>query len=286
MKANWLHLLLITTLGFLINLPLHAQSSGQVSPPNDGRNVKISPEIRIIQRQTTIPTIKMEMIQQFLNRPQLITEEQIEEAGYILANAEQSILSTKGNDIYVAGLNNWQVGSQYIIVRLGQTYYSPLEDEEDEVLAYEAIFLGEAILTVPGEPATLNITNAVREIKTGDFLLPLEEESFIENFHPHSPPFLEDTYVIAVVNGGGFFIGQFQVVVINKGRYQGIERGHLLAVNKGTRPIYDNIADEQMILPKRRAGTLFVFSVFDNVSYALVMSSYLPINLLDEVTTP
>jgi hypothetical protein len=283
MKANWL---LITTLGFFINLPLHAQSSGQVSPPNDGRNVKISPEIRIIQRQTTIQTIKMEMIQQFLNRPQLITEEQIEEAGYILANAEQSILSTKGNDIYVAGLNNWQVGSQYIIVRLGQTYYSPLEDEEDEVLAYEAIFLGEAILTVPGEPATLNITNAVREIKTGDFLLPLEEESFIENFHPHSPPFLEDTYVIAVVNGGGFFIGQFQVVVINKGRYQGIERGHLLAVNKGTRPIYDNIADEQMILPKRRAGTLFVFSVFDNVSYALVMSSYLPINLLDEVTTP
>ncbi len=283
MKANWL---LITTLGFFINLPLHAQSSGQVSPPNDGRNVKISPEIRIIQRQTTIPTIKMEMIQQFLNRPKLITEEQIEEAGYILANAEQSILSTKGNNIYVAGLNNWQVGSQYIVVRLGQTYYSPLEDEEDEVLAYEAIFLGEAILTAPGEPATLNITNAVREIKTNDFLLPLEEESFIENFHPHSPPFLEDTYVIAVVNGGGFFIGQYQVVVINKGLYQGIERGHLLAVNKGTRPIYDNIADEQMILPKRRAGTLLVFNVFDNVSYALVMSSYLPINLLDEVTTP
>jgi len=284
MKANWLLLLFMTTLGF-INPPIHAQSSGQVSPPNDGRTVKISPEIRIIHRPSTIPTIKMQMIQHFLNRPKLITEEQMEEGGYILANAEQSIFSTKGNNIYVGGLHNGQVGSQYLIVRLGQTYYSPLEDEEEEVLAYEAIFIGEAILTAPGEPATLNITKAVREIRTGDFLLPLEDATFVEDFHPHSPPFLEDTYVIAVVNGGGFFIGQYQIVVINKGQYQGIERGHLLAVNKGTRQVYDRVADEQIRLPKRRAGTLLIFRVFDNVSYALVMSSSLPINLLDEVTS-
>ncbi len=280
MKRIWLVLLLFTAHGPL-NPPLYAQSDQQASR----RIVKLSPQVRIIERPATIPTIKMEIIQQFLNRPKLITEEEIENAGYILDNAEQSIFSTKGNKIYVGGLYEGQVGNQYIVVHVGQTFYSPLEDEEDEVLAYEAIFLAEAILTIPGEPATLEITKAVREIKKGDRLLPMGKHGVIEDFYPHSPTSLEDAYIIAV-DGGSFFIGQYQIVVINKGLIDGIERGHLLAVNKGTRPIFDTISEEEMTLPKRRAGTLLVFRVFDSVSYALVMSSSLPINLLDEVTIP
>jgi hypothetical protein len=286
MKRILLVLLLFTAHGPL-NPPLYAQSEQQASPPSDGRRtVKLSPQVRIIERPPTIPTIKMEIIQQFLNRPKLITEEEIENAGYILDNAEQSIFSTEGNKIYVGGLDEGQVGNQYIVVHVGQTFYSPLEDEEDEVLGYEAIFLAEAILTIPGEPATLEITKAVREIKKGDRLLSMEKPGVIKDLYPHSPTHLEDAYIIAVVDGGGFLIGQYQIIVINKGLIDGIERGHLLAVNKGTRPIFDTISEEEMTLPKRRAGTLLVFRVFESVSYALVMSSFLPINLLDEVTVP
>ncbi len=261
---------------------------------NDGRTVKLSPETRILKRKQSIPTVKMGVIQAFLNRPQLITEEEIEHAPSIIANVEQSLFSTKGNKIYVDGINNGQIGQQYLIVRLGKTYRSPLEDEEDEILAYEAIHLGEAILKVNSLPAILEITSAVDKIKAGDRLLPLEEDDFQGDLYPHSPKKLEDAYIIGVV-GETAIISQYQIVVINRGSNEGIERGHQLAILKGQGRFqetidsvyFENIEDEQnQLLLKQRAGTLLVFRVFERISYALVISAFLPINLLDIVTIP
>jgi hypothetical protein len=253
---------------------------------DEGRyTVKLSPQVRIIEREQSIPTIPRGIIQQFLNRPRLITDEEIETAGYVIANANQSLLSTEGHKIYVSNLDEGAAQDRYIILRLGQTYRSPLED--GEVLAYEAIYLGEAVLEIPGEPAALNIIKANREIRLGDRLLPkINERTFYDDFHPHSPESLEETYIIAEANGT-LIIGRYQVVIINKGLDDGIERGHLLAVNKNSRQIFDTISSEdEVMLQKQRAGTLLVFRVFDSVSYALVMSSRLPINVLDEVTVP
>ena len=40
-------------------------------PPVDNRRtVKLSPQLRSLGRENTVPTIPIEMIQQFLNRPQ------------------------------------------------------------------------------------------------------------------------------------------------------------------------------------------------------------------------
>jgi hypothetical protein len=267
---------------------------------NDGRTVKLSPQSRIIERKRDIPTVKMGVIQAFLNHPQLITEEEIEHAPSIIANVEQSLLSTKGNKIYVEGINNGQIGQQYLIVRLGKTYRSPLKDEEDEILAYEAIYLGNAMLKVNSFPAILEIISAVDEIRQGDRLLPLEEDVFHEDLYPHSPKKLEDAYIIGVV-GDTALISQYQIVVINRGSNDGIERGHQLAILKGKGRFQETIdsvysidsIDEDSIeyeknqfLLKQRVGILLVFRVFERVSYALVTSVFLPINLLDIVTIP
>lgn len=251
---------------------------------DSGRIVKLSPQVRIIERKHSIPTIKMETIRAFLNRPQLITEEEIEFAGSIIANLEESLFSTKGSQIYVKGLDDEQVGDKYTIIRLGQAYRSPLEDDDNEILAYEAIYIGKAILKVTAEPSLLEVTAAVNEIRLGDRLLPLNKQVFQEDIYPHSPKMLEDAYIIAVV-GDTSMISQYQIVVINKGLDDGMERGHLLAVLKG-KDQFEKISGEGIALPKRRAGTVLVFRVFDRVSYALVMSSYLQINLLDIVTVP
>ncbi|HDN27596.1 MAG TPA: hypothetical protein ENG03_10970 [Thioploca sp.] len=284
MKKILLVLLLFIAYG--ASSPTLAQNSEPVLPSSDGRTVKLSPQVRIIKREYRIPTIQVEQIQQFFNRPKLITEEEINDAGRIITNANQSLLSTKGFRIYVSGLNEAaSVGSRYMIVRMGQTYRSPLDGEEGEVLAYEAIYLGEAALDIPGEPATLNITSATREIKNGDRLLPVEERGFQEDFYPHSPTLLEDAYIIAVIDGTGSLIGKYQIVIINKGSNDDIERGHVLAVNNGSRFIRE-LYEEEIILPQQRVGSLLVFRVFEYVSYALVMKSNLPIRLLDEVTVP
>ncbi|OAD22194.1 Peptidoglycan-binding LysM, partial [Candidatus Thiomargarita nelsonii] len=82
-------------------------------------------------------------------------------------------------------------------------------------------------------------------------------------------------------------IGQYQVVIINKGLEDGIEIGHLLAVNKNSRQIIDRtVSEDEVTLQKQRAGTLLVYRVFDRISYALVMTSRLPISVFDQVSVP
>lgn len=260
------------------------------SPVQDNRRtVKLSPQLRNLGREKSVPTIPIEAIQHFLTHPQLLTEEEINNSGYIIENSDGSLLSTVGDSIYVKGLDNQDpIGNPYIIVRPGQVYHDLPTDETEEILAQGAIYLGEATLKNQGDPATLMITSAQQEIKKGDLLLPLQERRFAEDFHPHSPKQLTDAYIIAVTDGSSF-IGKYQVVVINKGLNEGMERGHLLAVIKSNQKITTTRQEDDednVTLPNQKIGSLLVFRVFDTVSYALVMTSSLPISLFDEVTVP
>ncbi|NJO14905.1 MAG: LysM domain-containing protein [Thioploca sp.] len=260
------------------------------SPVQDNRRtVKLSPQLRSLGREKRVPTIPIETIQHFLTHPQLLTTDEINNSGYIIENSDGSLLSTVGDQIYVSGLDNQDpIGNPYIIVRPGQIYHGPQTDKTEEILAQAAVYLGEATLKNQGDPATLMITSARQEIRKGDLLLPLQERGFVEDFHPHSPQQLTDAYIIAVTDGTSL-IGKYQVVVINKGFNDSIERGHLLAVIKSGPKITitrQEDYEDNVTLPQQKIGSLLVFRVFDTVSYALVMTSSLPISLFDEVTIP
>lgn len=266
--------------------PVSAQNN---SPQADGRTVKLSPKIRVLEREQSIPTIPMEVIQAFLNRPKLISEQQIQQSSYVLANAEQSLLSTKGSQIYVTGLEqSVDIGTQYMIIKVGQLYRNPPKDQglAGEVLAREAVYLGQAVLQIVGEPAVFLITDAVMEIKAGDLLVPLEKEDFTEDFYPHSPTTLTNASIIAMIDHASV-VGQYQIIVVNQGSKQGLERGHILTVLKAKKMVHRKNDEEQVLnLPPRLAGEILIFKVFKNVSYALVMNSTLPIQVHDQVSVP
>ncbi|OQW95858.1 MAG: hypothetical protein BWK79_00930 [Beggiatoa sp. IS2] len=247
--------------------------------------VKLSPDVRILQQKQNKPTIPIELIQQFLIRPKIVTQEEIEESGYIVANANESLLATSGDKVYARGLERLPSENEFIVVRLGQAYRNP---GEEEVLAYEAIYLADARLNDDSDPATLTLTRVSREVQTGDRLLALDDRVFNEDFSPHfpAPESVDGARIIAVVNGVTQ-VSQYQIVVINKGSDDGIEIGNVMVVNHGSRLIEDNVKQgEKIILPNQRAGTLLVFRPFDRVSYALIMKSNLPISIFDEVGIP
>ncbi|HKJ75663.1 MAG TPA: peptidoglycan-binding protein, partial [Gammaproteobacteria bacterium] len=81
-------------------------------------------------------------------------------------------------------------------------------------------------------------------------------------------------------------IGQHDVVVLNLGTSQGMERGHVLAVYQTGETIEDPVAEEEVKLPDERAGAVMVFRTFDRVSYALVMRATRTMHVLDTVTNP
>jgi len=253
-----------------------------------GRDVKLCPTVRIFKEKPEKPVIPTEAVQQFLNRPKIVTEEEIEYAPSIVANEKQSLLSTEGDIIYVDGIDESAEEINYIIVRLGEAYHS---QDSDEILAREAVYLGDAELKRFGEVdedsgsklAVFKITNARREITSGNYLLPLGERKFNDDFYPHAPDpdDLQDAEIIAVVEGVSQ-IGQYQVVVINKGLESNMEKGHILAVHRKE----VRVKDQEITLPRQQVGMLMVFKAFERVSYALVMKATLAIHIYDAVTAP
>jgi len=269
----------------ILFLLIHCENTLADNYGDTRTTVRLSPQVRVIERDKSITTIPIGKIQQLLNQPRLITETEIEHAGYIIGNADRSILLTKGREFYASGVYKQTPGSEYIIVRVGKTYRDSADDG-GEVLGHEAIYLGDAVVKKSTNPVTLKLTKANREILAGDRLLPkIDTDDIYKDFYPHSPKYLEDAYIIAVVNDN-LVIGSNQIVILNKGSEDGIERGHILAINKLGKPIFDPVWDGKVMLPPRNAGTILIFRAFDRVSYALVMKAHLQIKLFDPVAIP
>jgi hypothetical protein len=86
------------------------------------------------------------------------------------------------------------------------------------------------------------------------------------------------------IYGGVSQGGQNSVITLNKGTRDGLEIGHVLALYHKGEVVKQG--GEKYTLPDERYGLVFVFRVFDKVSYALVMQTRLPVQLLDSANTP
>jgi hypothetical protein len=84
--------------------------------------------------------------------------------------------------------------------------------------------------------------------------------------------------------------GPQSIVTVNRGRADGLEVGHVLALYTRGGMVTDMSkpkgSDAKIQLPDERAGLAFVFRVFDRISYALVMHITRPISPNDVVQTP
>ena len=269
---------------------LVSQGQNQVLQIKHQRKVRLSPNTRISRKDRVIDKIPVNKIRQFFNRPQIISAEQRQETAYIVAVDQDRLLVGSNDSIYVRGLDEDALENErYIIVRQGVTYKDP--SNNDEVLAYEAIYLGEAHLVSAGDPATLLINSVQREVLIGDLLIPLEQDILAQDFYPSVPFDITGARIIAVVDGVSH-IGQYQVVVLNRGSLDDIERSNILSVYQSGRIIVDTVKSKKkkeqdiLQLPEKKSGILLVFKVFDRVSYALVMRSNNTIHILDKVGLP
>lgn len=279
---NWHHLQPQIFPNDQISVIEHGQKNFSLQIKRD-RTVKLSPNVVVSRSDVAIPMIPVGNIRHFLSHPNIAESNELSQAPYLIANENRNILITKGDLIYARGLEDEKKGLHFSIVRQG----APFRDNpEHDPLAYEVIYLGEARLNVADDPATLRIVSADREIRDGDRLLPIPSQVFESDFILTSPRNLDDCKIIAVPDGTGKEIGQFQVVVINRGEDDGIDRGHLLSSFDAARVVADPHTKEKVTLPKSLSGSLLVFKVFPKVSFALVLKAFRPIHLQDEVGIP
>ena len=235
-----------------------------------------------------IPAIPPRAIEPFLTQPLLIEEGGLDRAPRIIATEENRVNLGAGNVAYVSGFGKatdpvWQV------YRTGQ----PLVDPESNLtLGYEAVFLGTARVTRPGEPATVQIMNSKKEISAGDRLLPAPPP-VIPQYVPHAPDSKVNGRIIglydALYTSSG---GRDSIISINRGRRHGLEAGNVLAIYRNV-VIYDQAdylksrdRSAAIQLPPERYGLVYVFRTFNSVSYALVMESSRPVQSGDIVQNP
>ncbi len=245
------------------------------------RTVKLSPQVRELPLDEAIPTIPLDAIRPFLSRPRVLGEGEYEAAPYVVASADEHLIAASGMRVYARGVLG-DAGARYAVLRRGQVYRDP---DTGEVLGLEAIHVADAQVQRPGDPAVLVLQRSTRETLVGDRLFPVGEDRYTDNFLPRAPQQQVQGRIIAVFDGVSR-IGQYQVVVLNRGARDGMEPGHVLAVYRAGETIRDPVRREKVTLPDERAGIVMVFRTFDRVSYALVMSATRAIRVLDRVRNP
>jgi hypothetical protein len=199
----------------------------------------LSPRVRVERIDTAIPAIPVEAIHPFLIRPAVVGEGVLEAAPYIVSVGAEALIGRPGTKIYARGLDD-PTPRRYSVFRQGPAYVDPTSPN-GEILGYEALHVGDAVLDVGGDPATLYLLTATREVLIGDRLMAHVEEDVITEFMPRAPATPVEGRIIAVVDGVSQ-IGQHQVVVVNLGREHGIEAGHVMAVWQRGREIHDPLA--------------------------------------------
>ena len=247
--------------------------------------IKLSPRVRIEPTEASaIPSIPQTAIGPFLSKPLIIEDGALEKSPYIIGTEESRVVLGAGNSAYVQAIKEGEA-LRWNIYRPGKALLDP---DSGETLGYEAVYLGDAKIIKYGEPATVEIVKSNQEINIGDRLVEAKEES-VNAYVPHAPEKTINGRIVSAY-GGVAEVGRGSIVTLNRGGRDGLEIGHVLALYRHGRNVTpdknDKTSPETVKLPDERYGLIFVFRVFDKMSYALVMQSTRPVQVHDDVRTP
>jgi LysM repeat protein len=256
--------------------PQAASASGGVE--------RLSPRVRATPLEDAISTIPYETIAAFLSRPRVLQKDELDDLPYIVAHRE-GLIGSSGRDVYARGIDDAAIGSVYNIVERGSELIDP---DDNSVLGYQGIYVGQGRVDRNGDPATIRLIDNEREAVVGNYVLEEEDVAPI-NFVPRAPSREVEGRIISVLAGVSL-IGQYQVVVINRGTDAGLEPGNVLRIYQTGQTIRDSrghgFFGEKVRLPDEPAGTMMVFRTSDRISYALVMEATTAIAVLDTVRNP
>jgi hypothetical protein len=246
------------------------------------RTGRIEPMVRsepLSQRQA-IPTMNLSAIQVFLNRPLIVEEQGLKTHPRIVATQDGRVYLSRGDTAYVRGLGP-STESEWHIYRPARPLLDPVTRQP---LGWEAMYVGSARLVRPGDPATIRIESNAEEIGEGDRLMPAGRAE-APTISPRPPAGPVDGRIVSVYRGVDQ-VGKLNVVAISAGKAQGIEVGHVLAVQRTGATIVDRETREPVRLPNESIGQLLVFRVFDRIAYGLVVSASQPIAIGATVSPP
>jgi hypothetical protein len=261
-----------------------------------GGAARLDPRLRSSPLDGAIPTIPYSAISAFLSRPSVLTKEQIREAPHVVAFRDEHVVAGTGHEVYIADLKATP-NSRFSVVHVGDELRDP---DDNNVVGYQGIYTATALVSQPGSPTKALLIDTSRETVQGDKVLAADLDVPL-NFMLRAPRNDVHGRIISVIDGTQA-IGQYQIVVINRGKRHGIDAGHVLAVDQAGKVVHDVYGKQsgfthflggvgtsfspKVKLPDERAGTLLIFKSFDRISYGLVVGAANIIHVQDVVHNP
>ena len=259
---------------------------------------RLSPSVRVEDLDQAITSIPFADIQPFLAGGMIMDKKEADSLPHVIGLRDHMIAGA-GHEIYVSGLpKDASMDDGYFVLRIDDKLKDP---KTGKVLGYEVLFVRKAELRARGEADTMFLTDTDREtirgdrIRKADLKLPM-------NYFPSAPKKVVKGQIISVVDGVSR-IGQYMMVIINRGTKHGLTEGSVLAVwqeggvandnvpkvgsmsSYGSNSAYDVIG-KKVDLPDTYAGNVMVIKAYDDISYALVMEAVSEMRVLDPVVNP
>ena len=262
--------------------------------------LRLEPRLRSTPITAAIPTIPYASIAAFLERPTVLTKDEVRAAPHVVAFKNDHVIAGSGHIAYIGGLGSEQ-HERYTVVHVSDRLRDP---QNGHTLGYLGIYTATALISQPStDPARAVLIDTARETLRGDKLVSSDVQVPL-NLEPRAPSTQIDGRVAWIVGDTGIsdLAGQYDIVVVNRGSDAGLEAGNVLEVDKAGEVVHDTYGEHggllrhlgsmgtslapRVRLPDERAGTLLIFKTYQNLSFGLIVGASDTIQVGDVVHNP
>lgn len=266
---------------------------------------KWSPKIRQKSKNDmAIRLLPLEVIAPFIKYDHLFSAEQLEKFPYVIGSDEGYKSSVNGFKVYVN--KNLDLAKTYAIYNKGEEVIDP-ETHDSLGFYVDLVATGQALRIGnqdKNEPATLKVSTAKREIRSGNIVVPVHDGQMFPSVFTMKAADKSLRGAIIKASSDGREFGKLEVVMINRGTEHQVSVGDVMAIKRLSPGVVDTSTGPEYTIeasrwnrlrtsdgsdykmPEELLGELMVFKVYQQASMALILRTEKPARLEDVVTAP
>lgn len=247
--------------------------------------VTLRPQMIVRPLPHAIAMIPYALIAPFLTRTDALGTRVYDHLPYILRSVRRMPYDAAHERVYVRGLPV-ATHRHYAVIRMFRAIRDPSTGDR---LGYEVEEIGRVRVIRTADPALVELTRSSQPIQEGDRLIPISQAGIHRNIHPTVPSKIIQGQIVDVLPDSPD-IGQYAIVIIDRGRMAGLKSGNVLDIFRPGESMSDPMAygsesDHVRLLPIK-VGTALVFKTYAQFSYALVMHEHWQVHVLAPVASP
>ena len=247
----------------------------------------LHPQVRVESLANTIPVVPLAHIQQWLEHSIVIQPESLSNLPYVLGAADRRVITGAGQTIYARG-NGMDIGQRYGVYRQAEPYMFLDANGKKYNAGVELVEVASAVaVATENDIVTLELTKSFNsEVRKGDLILPVYENNLPSLFYPIAANEVTAGGKVIRVQGSIGTAALHSVVTLDRGQLHGAKAGQVFSLYEDGETVVDPQTKEMVKLPGQRVGTAMIFKAFDQLSYAYILESALPIKIGANIQPP